>query len=117
MGLFLVEIKKYREDLLKKGGKSKPGMSQRCMSDFFTRTGSTHTEERRKEQAKGVRVERAVQIGKARRPKKPTSSLHRRKVYKYIKGMLDRHRARPPRLFNEEEVEQMRHRPMRGSLR
>lgn len=117
LGLFLVEIKKYREDFLKKGENNKPGVSQRCMSDFFERTNSFHTEGRRKIPTKGVRIERAVQLGRMRRPKKPTTSLHRKKVYKYIKGILDRHRDRTIRFLSGEEVEHIRHRPMREFLR
>ena len=120
LGLFLLEIRRFRDGLVKR--LHHRGNTQREITNFFKvqphvsiKEDSSQTPNLRGS-TKGILLNRAVDIGKSRRPKAQKTTKYRQRIYQKIRIILNQHKKRPLRKLSPEEVEKLRHQPMLNML-
>ena len=117
LGLFLLELRRHRESLMR----GEISQSQRRITDFF-RVASGQDEEQLPQQSshpphtRGTLIDRALELGKTRRPRMRRITQHRRRLHQRIRVTLAPHAQRPVRLLTMEEIDDIRHRPMMDLL-
>ena len=120
LGLFLLEIRRFRDGLLKKPHHK--GNTQKEITNFFNvqphlsdKENSSQTPNLRCG-TKGILLDRAVNIGKSRRPKVQKATKYRQRIHQKIRIILNQHKRRPLKKLSPEEVEKFRHQPMLNLL-
>ena len=120
LGLFLLEIRKNRENLLRRPNNE--GNSQREITDFF-KVQIQSSDKQDSQQVldytgntRGFLISRATDYGRSRHPKTQNSSKHRWRIHHKVRIILARHGRKPMRMLSAEYVEKFRHQPMLGFL-
>ena len=116
LGLLLLEIRRFRDGLLKKPHHK--GNTQKEITNFFkVQTKLSDKEDSAQipnlgSSTKGILLDRAIDIGKSRRPKIQKTTRYRQQIHQKIRIILNQHKRRPMKNLSLEEVEKLRHEPM-----
>ena len=116
LGLFLLEIRRLREGLLKKSHYK--SNTQKEITNFFkTQTKHPNKEDpaqipNLRSSAKGILLDRAVDIWKSKRLKTQKTTRYRQRIHQKIRIILSQQKRRPIKTLSLEEVEKLRHQPM-----
>ena len=117
LGLYLMEIQRHRAGLLRERGLHLERHTQRQITDFFI---PEHRRERPESGdtghtiSRGILSDRATEIGRSRRPRMRGCSSRRRRWQQQIRSILARHGSRPVQTLSMEDIDTIRHRPMRA---
>ena len=61
---------------------------------------------------RGILIDRAIELGRSKRPRLRGSSRHRWRMRQRVRTILVRHGRRPVRVLTMEDIDEIRQRPM-----
>jgi hypothetical protein len=105
LGLFLLELKRHREKLLKADNTTTTTHQQRTITNFFTLMTLPHDTvlpgniqvEAPRVQTKGVSIGQAIGMCRAHKPR-AKGPMPRHPCHRQIKAIITKHQRCPPRL-------------------
>ena len=120
LGLILLEKRRFKDGLQKRTRHK--GNAQKEITNFFKVQPHLSNKENLSQTTnlgcgtKGILLNRAVDIGKSRRPKVQKATKYRQRIHQKIRIILNQHKRRPSKKLSAEEVEKLRHQPMLNLL-